>query len=496
MKKPDDPDPLIGKEIAHGRIERKLGGGGMGAVYLAHHSGLNKPVAIKVLPGQLTQNPDFISRFVREARLAARLEHPNVVQVYDVGEENGTHYISMQYVEGRSLDAILRERKKLAVGEALAIAKRVAVALGAAHRLGIVHRDIKPANILISKDGIVKVGDFGLAKDQDANRSISETGQILGTPYYMSPEQAQAEKVDARSDLYSLGATLYHMLSGRRPHEAATPLAIVVKVIHETAAPLREADPSIPEGVSALVARLMAKKPEERFASAEELVRELDALKAGGGSPSRIQKGPLAPNRRAAMIALPIAGILLVGVILGLVLGRGGEPSPPPPAPAPAAITPAVPPPAPAPPPVEKPAPPPPAAKADGREGLVARIKDAQERRLTEEVLDRSDELIRRMQKKDAKGIAPMLDRLTFGELTESNAPELYQKMLADKTELLGWEFEEVHLRSRLPGRPPGAVVTLSYRVALPKGELKLSGQPLHWVKRLDGRWYLSRPPR
>jgi serine/threonine protein kinase len=493
MSSEPGPDPLIGKEIAHCRIERKLGAGGMGAVYLARHAGLNKPVAIKVLPASLSKDPDFISRFLREARLAARLEHPNVIQVFDVGEEEGVHYISMQYVEGRSLDAVLKERKKLAVGEALAIAKRVAVALGAAHKLGIVHRDIKPANILISKDGVVKVGDFGLAKDQDANRSISETGQILGTPYYMSPEQAQAEKVDARSDLYSLGATLYHMLSGRRPHEAPTPLAIVVKVIHETAPVLREADKSIPEAVSAAVARLLAKKPEERFGSAEELVRALDGLK--GGAPSRVQAPASKPDRRAAIIALPIAGILTVGIVLGLVLGRSPEKVPPP---APKPVAKPAPPPPPTPPPAEiKPAPEPPKPPAAGRrETLLGKVQDAQERRLTEELLDRADELLKALQKKDVEAIREILDRLTFGELSEASAPEIYQRALNEKTELLDWEIEDVQLRPRTPGRPPGAVLTATYRIGLPnKGEMRLSAQPMYWIRRLDGKWYATRPP-
>src|SRR6185295_10495720 len=148
-----DEDPIIGKQIGHCTVQRKLGQGGMGAVYLAHHPGLNRAVAIKVLPGDLASDPEYKERFFREARLAARLEHPNVVQVHDVGEEQGIHYISMQYIEGKSLDAILKERKKLSVNEALSITKRVAVALSAAAKLGIVHRDIKPHNILISKDG-------------------------------------------------------------------------------------------------------------------------------------------------------------------------------------------------------------------------------------------------------------------------------------------------------------------------------------------------------
>ncbi|MBV8880971.1 MAG: serine/threonine protein kinase, partial [Planctomycetaceae bacterium] len=242
-------DPLIGKELGHCTIQKKLGQGGMGAVYLAHHPGLNKSVAIKVLPGDLAGTPEFRERFIREARLAARLEHPNVVQVHDVGHEQGVHYIAMQYIEGKSVDQILKERKKLSVGEALSTTKRVAAALAAAAKLGIVHRDIKPHNILISKEGVVKVADFGLAKDEDANRSISEPGVVMGTPYYMSPEQAKGENVDHRSDLYSLGATLYHMLTGKRLFDGGgSPVSIVMKQAGgEEPTPARQLEPSIPE---------------------------------------------------------------------------------------------------------------------------------------------------------------------------------------------------------------------------------------------------------
>jgi serine/threonine-protein kinase len=290
----------------------------MGAVYLAHHPGLNRAVAIKILPGDLAADPEFRERFFREARLAARLEHPNVVQVHDVGEEQGLHYISMQYIEGKSLDAILREKKKLSLNEALAITKRVAVALSAAAKLGIVHRDIKPHNILLSKDGVVKVADFGLAKDEDANRSISEPGTIMGTPYYMSPEQAKGEKVDPRGDIYSLGATLYHMLTGKRMFDGGTPVSIVMKQINEEPVPIRELDPSVPEPVAAVVAKMLRKDPAQRFASADELIRS-----STGPEPGRVDEmgatpaGP--PPRKAAMIALLIAGILVVGIVVGLI---------------------------------------------------------------------------------------------------------------------------------------------------------------------------------
>jgi serine/threonine-protein kinase len=508
MGPPPEKDPLIGRDVGHCRIQRKLGQGGMGAVYLAHHTGLNKSVAIKVLPPGSAGNPDFIARFLREARLAARLEHPNVVQVFDVGEEGGLYYISMQYVEGRSLEAILKERKKFSVPEAVAIAKRVAVALAAAHKMGIVHRDIKPANILLSKDGVIKVADFGLAKDKESNASISETGQIVGTPYYMSPEQAQGETLDARSDLYSLGATLYHMVTGQRAFEGHTPLSIVIKHVSQEPVPPREVDPSIPENVCAVIARLMKKRPAERYASAEELIRDLDALKQPAGSGVRTEVRP--PPRRAAMVALPLAAILVVGIVIGIVLGRGDPATPAavhapaPPAPAPKAAPAAPKPPAPKPPepppeppPAPKPpdpAPEPPRPPADPRAGILARIKDLQERRQTEELMARVENFLHAAKKKDLKAVRGYLDRFAFGELSDAAAGELLAKVLGEKAELDGWEFEDVQVRTR-PFQRPGALVTMVYRLKVPKGELKAEGTQ-YWVHRLTDGWVLTKPPK
>ncbi len=553
-----DVDPLIGKVLGHCRIERKLGAGGMGAVYLAHHTGLNKPVALKLLPPHVGGNADFIARFQREARLAARLEHPNVVQVFDVGEEQGVHYITMQYVEGKSLEAILKERKKLAVPEALSIVKRVAVALAAAHKLGIVHRDVKPANILLSREGVVKVADFGLAKDRDANRSVSETGHIVGTPYYMSPEQAQGEKVDLRSDLYSLGATFYHMVTGQRAFQGHTPLSIVIKHVSEEPLSPREIDPSIPEGVAAVIARLMRKKPEERYASAEELVRDLDGLKAepgrkvasppaltrGAGPPPSGAEGPKAassparpfdsaqgrpfdaaqgrpfdaaqgrpfdaaqgrpfdaaqgkpgwPVSRTALIALPVAGILVVGIVIGLVVGKSDPPPAPPPAPPAAAKRPEPPKPEPAPvkpPPLPKPpVPPPPEARAR----ILAKFRDAGERRLTEELMGRVELFMRAVQKRDGAAVRGMLDRLAFGDGSDPIVGEQFQKIQSGAVELADWAVEDVELRLRPLGRP-AAVCEMTYHLKAGKTELKVEHQPTHWVHRSDGAWYVTKPPR
>jgi eukaryotic-like serine/threonine-protein kinase len=497
-----DEDPIIGKQIGHCTIQRKLGQGGMGAVYLAHHPGLNKAVAIKILPGDLASNPEFKERFFREARLAARLEHPNVVQVHDVGEAQGIHYIAMQYVEGKSLDTILREKRKLALNEALAITKRVAVALSAAAKLGIVHRDIKPHNILLSKDGVVKVADFGLAKDEDANRSISEPGTIMGTPYYMSPEQAKGEKVDPRGDIYSLGATLYHMLTGKRMFDGGTPVSIVMKQINEEPVPIRDVDPSIPEPVAAIVGRMLRKDPAQRYASADELIRALDEIKNPGATMKpAAQAGP--PPRKAAMIALPIAGILIVGIVVGLILGRGAETKKdPPPAPIVGKIEPkpepkpeVKPEPRVEPPPVKPPEPEPPQKPKDR---LLAKFKDGMEKKFTEEALQRVEEFLQAMQKKDTKSIRSMLDEIAFGQITDAQMVDLLGRGYADRGSLESWEIQDVDIRTRMPGlrQHPHALFTMTYEVKVPKGELKIADQPLHLIRKVDGKWYVTRLPK
>jgi predicted Ser/Thr protein kinase len=516
----DQDDPIIGKEIGHCTVQRKLGQGGMGAVYLAHHPGLNRAVAIKVLPGDLASNPEFKERFFREARLAARLEHPNVVQVHDVGEEEGIHYISMQYVEGKSLDGILKERKKLSVNEALSITKRVAVALSAAAKLGIVHRDIKPHNILISKDGVVKVADFGLAKDEDANRSISEPGAIMGTPYYMSPEQARGEKVDHRSDIYSLGATLYHILSGKRLFDGGTPVSIVMKQANDRPVAIRELEPTVPEPVAALLDRMLQKDPAMRFATADELVRALDGLKQPNATRVPVPAAAPPPKRTAAMIALPVAGILLVGIVIGLVLRGGGKsaeqpvhaPAPPNPA-VKSPIQPASPPvvkapePKPEPPkrseaePSEpapgKPVDPAPSKPQKPFERIVSRIKDATEKKFTEEVMSRTEELLQAMMKKDLKTVRGMLDELAFGQMTDPQLAELFTKNHPEYS-LESWEIQDVEIRTKLPGlrQQPHATVSLTYELKLPKGSMRITDQPMNWIRKPDGRWYLTRLPK
>ncbi len=271
-------DVLIGRKIGNCTITKRIGAGGMGTVYRAEHAGLGKPVAIKILGAQLMGSEDAVARFLLEARTAAKLDHPQVVQVHDVGAADDFYYIVMQFVEGRSLDVILRDQTVLPVRQAVSVTRYVANALAAAHKLGIVHRDIKPANILVSKEGRVKVADFGLARDSETGRTISSSGQILGTPAYMSPEQAEGKPTDARSDIYSLGCTLYHLIGGKRPFEGDQPLATVLKQISEEPTALEMLAPAAPPALCALVRRMTAKDPAKRPQTAEALLGEIEAL--------------------------------------------------------------------------------------------------------------------------------------------------------------------------------------------------------------------------
>jgi serine/threonine protein kinase/tetratricopeptide (TPR) repeat protein len=282
----DRTDALIGTRIGNCMLQRQIGKGGMGAVYLAHHVGLNKPVAIKIMSAALIGSPSNIQRFMREAQMAASLEHPNVVQVFDVGESAGLYYLAMQYVVGNSLDKVLEERGRMPLAEVVPIIKGVARALDAAHEKGVVHRDIKPANILLTKDGAVKVVDFGLARAADANEGLSISGQIVGTPFYMSPEQAQGMALDVRSDLYALGATFYHLITGQRAFEGDTALAILLKHINEPARPPHELVPDLHPDVSRIILTMLAKDPDDRYPTGQAVVRALDAMMSGKPVPS------------------------------------------------------------------------------------------------------------------------------------------------------------------------------------------------------------------
>ncbi|HXG60815.1 MAG TPA: serine/threonine-protein kinase [Planctomycetota bacterium] len=432
----DAQDPRIGQTLGSCHLLRRLGAGGMGTVYLARHEGLRKFVAVKILSEHLAGDRAFVARFLREARLAARLEHPNAVAVYDVGKAEGLYYITMQYVEGRSLEAVLKERGRLSVPEALDVARGVLRALDAAHRLGIVHRDIKPGNILLGNDGSVKVADFGLARECGGRDSVSKSGEVIGTPYYMSPEQAQGEPLDARSDLYSLGATLYHMVTGRRMFEGTTPISIVLKHVYEEPAPPDRLDPELPRAVCNLIERALRKNPEDRPASAEEFLRLLEEAAASRGAWGGI------PRRAAA------AALLGVGVAIGAVLAAPALRPDAPPLVGPAAASSVQAPPAP-----------------DPAAGLRAR----------------AEELLRALARGDARAAAGLLDRLAFGD-----PPDPAAAGLPARIDLVGgWTLLDVRVEPRPGGRAAGAC-----RVRTRSGE-----RILFWTERRDGLWYLTRVP-
>ena len=268
---------LVGERY---EISHLLGAGGMGRVYLAHDRSLSREVALKTLDERHAENPDFVERFHREARAAASLSHPNMVTVYDAGEDDETPYIAMEHVPGGTLKNRLQERGALPPRVAAGVSFEVANALVAAHEKGIVHRDIKPENVLITEQGHAKVGDFGIARAATAT-AITKTDLILGSVRYLSPEQAKGDEVGPPSDLYSLGVVLYEMLTGSVPFDEENPIATAMKHVTEEPASPRELDPTVPKVLEAITLKLLKKDPKQRYASAKELADDLERLLVG-----------------------------------------------------------------------------------------------------------------------------------------------------------------------------------------------------------------------
>jgi serine/threonine-protein kinase len=270
-------------KIVDGRyiLGESLGSGGMGEVYLAHDGVLERDVALKVLRSQYAGDEEFAERFRREARSAASLSHPNIVQIYDRGEaEDGTSYIAMEYVPGGTLKEQIRRRAPFRARETAAVGAQIADALGAAHERGVIHRDIKPQNVLVTASGDLKVTDFGIARAASAVTS-SASGAIFGTAGYISPEQSLGEPVGPASDLYSLGVVLYEMLTGELPFAADNSIAVCMKHVNEPPRPPNLLNPDIPEGMNALVLMLLAKHPTDRYGSAMELLTDLERVRDG-----------------------------------------------------------------------------------------------------------------------------------------------------------------------------------------------------------------------
>ncbi|MBI2194316.1 MAG: protein kinase [Planctomycetes bacterium] len=264
------------------RLVAEIGRGGMGQVYKAVQISLDRPVAIKVLPARLARDPAFIERFQREAVSAGKLVHPNVVQVIEAGETpEHHHYFVMEFVEGKSVQKMLQENRRLEERESLKIVRQIADALSEAHRLNLIHRDIKPANIMVTPEGVAKLADFGLARET-TDTSMTQTGVMMGTPNYMSPEQAKGNRdLDIRTDLYSLGATLYHMVTGRLPFTGETATEIILKHLDAPVVPPRQIVPELSEGMNQLILRMMEKDRERRYHSPKALIEDLDRVVSG-----------------------------------------------------------------------------------------------------------------------------------------------------------------------------------------------------------------------
>lgn len=275
MNRNNEPNDLTNQTIAGYSILHRLGVGGMSEVYLAFQNSLHRHVALKVLRADFVGSDEHEQRFLQEARAIASLIHPNIVQVYDVGKFGATHYIAQEYVPGSNLNAYIQRRGALPIEESVSILWQASAALQKAASIGLVHRDIKPDNLLLTSDGEVKVADFGLARARGQNQNLTAVGVTLGTPLYMSPEQIQGLTIDSRSDLYSLGATAYHMLSGRPPFMGDTAIALAMQHIQAEPVSLQQLRPDLPSELVEIVERLLKKSPDDRYSSAVELSRAL-----------------------------------------------------------------------------------------------------------------------------------------------------------------------------------------------------------------------------
>jgi predicted Ser/Thr protein kinase len=302
---------LVGKKLKDFYVLRRLGRGAMAEVYLARQLSLGRQVALKVLNAELAGDPNYVRRFHHEARAAAALVHGGIVQIYEVGQDDGVHYIAQEYVAGRNLGELIRSRGSLPPPLALDILRQVAAALAKAASEGIVHRDIKPENIMLARSGEVKVADFGLARVQADHPAagagnLTQIGVTVGTPLYMSPEQIEGRPLDSRSDIYSLGVTAYHMLAGEPPFGGDTPLAVAVRHLNEPPVPLATRRPDLPPRFNQLIERMMAKKSDDRFPDPAALLHELHAVVAelsgqpGAWSGTLSDAGSLGEMLRAA----------------------------------------------------------------------------------------------------------------------------------------------------------------------------------------------------
>jgi eukaryotic-like serine/threonine-protein kinase len=329
-------DRTIGSMVLHYRITGKIGAGGMGVVWQAVDTRLDREVALKFLPTEAMTVTSRRERFVREAKSASALNHPNIVTIYEINSDAGADFIAMELVRGRSLAELLSERKRLSPDEVVRYALQIAEGFGKAHRAGIVHRDIKPGNIMITEDGLIKILDFGLAKlseaptapsnpagDLTVTAPLTAAGSTIGTAGYMSPEQAMGDHVDARSDVFSIGVVLYELLSGKRPFLGASHAEIMRAVLSSEPIPLRSISANVPERLAQIVQQCLERAPDARFSTAVQLGRALRLLESGAsGSPEpeadtatmeqvAATPAPKGRRRKAVWIAAPVAALLI-----------------------------------------------------------------------------------------------------------------------------------------------------------------------------------------
>ena len=322
------------------QVEARIGAGGMAEVYRGFDPVLNRTVAIKVLSPQFARDTSFVQRFRREAQAAARLNQPNIVAVYDTGADDGTQFIVMEFIEGRTLAEFLDTGRKPTPVQAAEIAQKICDALSSAHAQGVIHRDIKPGNVMVTRDGTVKVMDFGIARVLGPE-TAPQTSAVLGTASYLSPEQAQGNPVDARTDIYSLGVVLYEMLTGRPPFMGDTPVAVAYKQVNETPSIPSELNTDVPARLDAVVMKALAKNPSNRYQTAEEFSADLDRvikgqeveatpLMAGAGTAAATQvisrpqhtavlPPPEEPEGSGRKVWLGI----LIGILVVAILGGG-----------------------------------------------------------------------------------------------------------------------------------------------------------------------------
>src|SRR5512137_89544 len=308
---------MIGKTLGHYQITGKLGEGGMGVVYKARDTHLDRFAALKVLPPEKVSDPDRKRRFIQEAKAASALNHPSIITIYDIDQAAGIDFIAMEYVAGKTLDDLI-PRKGIRLPLALKYAVQIADALARAHGAGIIHRDLKPSNVMVDEHGLVKVMDFGLAKLTEVSGPEAETaatrtgeGTVLGTAAYMSPEQAEGKQIDTRSDIFSFGSMLYEMLTGQRAFPGDTRASTIASILREEPKAISQVAEGLPREVERIVKRCLRKDPVERFQHMDDLKVALEELKEESDSQGLvIGVAPAQARRRwllAAVIALPIA---------------------------------------------------------------------------------------------------------------------------------------------------------------------------------------------